>query len=220
MRNRNTLRALFATAAAAAALAAAGSASALTMTVYNTDLPLPAGQVMIEDFDSVHATGPEFTFVGDANTFVRDGDLGLDPGVSAPPPGDTTNYFTVVNNGKATLSSEKGFATFSFYLGSPDTYNFVTLHYANGNTVTLQGAQIWDATTGDNGNQDWGRRVSYDFGGLAVKSIDFTSTGNSFEFDSLAGSAVPEPATWAMMISGFAGAGAMLRRRRTASALA
>lgn len=34
------------------------------------------------------------------------------------------------------------------------------------------------------------------------------------------GGAVPEPATWAMMITGFAGAGAMLRRRRTASALA
>lgn len=30
--------------------------------------------------------------------------------------------------------------------------------------------------------------------------------------------AVPEPATWAMMIMGFGGAGAMLRRRRTAGA--
>lgn len=220
MRTRTTLRALFATAAAAAALAAAGSASALTMTVYNTDLPLPPGQVMIEDFDSVHATGPDFTFTAGANTFVRDGDLGLDPGISAPPPGDTTNYFTVKNGGTATLSSTKGFASFSFYLGSPDTFNFVTLHYQNGNTVTLQGSEIWDATSGDNGDQSWGRRVSYDFGNQAVSSIDFTSTGNSFEFDSLAGAAVPEPGTWALMIAGFGGAGAMLRRRRTASALA
>ncbi|WP_293682759.1 PEPxxWA-CTERM sorting domain-containing protein, partial [uncultured Phenylobacterium sp.] len=32
------------------------------------------------------------------------------------------------------------------------------------------------------------------------------------------GNAVPEPATWAMMILGFGAAGAMLRRRRTAFA--
>ena len=32
------------------------------------------------------------------------------------------------------------------------------------------------------------------------------------------GTAVPEPATWALMIGGFAGAGAMLRRRKTAVA--
>lgn len=32
--------------------------------------------------------------------------------------------------------------------------------------------------------------------------------------------AVPEPTTWALMIAGFGGAGAMLRRRRTTAALA
>ena len=32
--------------------------------------------------------------------------------------------------------------------------------------------------------------------------------------------AVPEPATWAMMITGFGGVGALLRRRRTMAATA
>lgn len=219
MRTRNTLRALFATAAAAAALAAAGSASALTMTIYNTDLPVPAGQVMVEDFDAVNATGPEFTFTGGANTFVRDGDLGLWPNMSAPPPGDTTNYFTVLGGGSASLTSVHGMTAFSFYLGSPDTYNFVKFTDFGGNTVTLQGAQIWNATSGDNGDQSWGRRVSYEFD-TAIKTIEFSSTGNSFEFDSLAAAPAPEPAAWALMITGFAGAGAMLRRRRMASTLA
>ncbi|TAJ68498.1 MAG: PEP-CTERM sorting domain-containing protein [Phenylobacterium sp.] len=219
MRNRNPLRALFATAAATAVLAAAGSASALTMTIYNTDGPLPAGQTMIEDFDSIHASG-DFTFTGDSNTFVRSGLLGLDPNVSAPPPGDTTNYLTVVTNGTATLTSAKGLNQFSFYLGSPDTFNFVTFTKMGGGTITLQGAEIWGAATGDNGNQGWGRRVSYNFDGEAVSKIEFSSTGNSFEFDSLAGTAVPEPATWAMMIMGFGTAGSMLRRRRTASTFA
>jgi len=219
MRHRNTLRALFATAAAAAALAAAGSASALTVTVYNDDLPLPPGQTMVEDFDSIHASG-DISFVGDANTFVRNGADGLWSGMSAPPPGDTTNYFTVLSGGKATLSSTQGFGSFSFYLGSPDTYNYITFTDFSGNSTTLQGAQIWNATSGDNGDQNWGRRVSYNFDGAVIKTIDFHSTGNSFEFDSLASAPVPEPATWALMISGFGLAGATLRRRRTASALA
>ena len=55
MRTRNTLRALFATAAASAVLAMAAPAAALTMTVYNTDGPLPPGQTMIEDFDTLVA---------------------------------------------------------------------------------------------------------------------------------------------------------------------
>jgi len=216
---RNTLRALCATTVALAALAAATSASALTVTIYNNDLPLPAGQTMIEDFDAVNASG-QFSFVGDANTFVRDGSLGLLPNVSAPPPGDTTNYFTVKSGGKATLTSAQGMGSFSFYLGSPDTFNFVKFTDFGGNSFTLQGAQIWSANTGDNGDQNWGRRVSYDFDGAVIKTIEFSSTGNSFEFDSLASAPVPEPATWALMITGFGAAGAMVRRRRTASTFA
>jgi hypothetical protein len=219
MRNRNTLGALLATAAAAAVLAAAGSASALTMTVYNTDGPLPAGQTMIEDFDSIHASG-DFTFTAGANTLVRSGLLGLQQGVSAPPPGDTTNYMTVLTNGKATLNSAKGLTSFSFYLGSPDTFNFVKFTNAGGSSFTLQGSDIWGAASGDNGDQAWGRRVSYNFDGDVIKTIEFTSTGNSFEFDSLAGAAVPEPTTWALMIMGFGTVGAMVRRRRTTSTFA
>jgi hypothetical protein len=219
MRNRNTLRALLATAAATVALAAAGSASALTVSIYNNDLPLPAGQTMIEDFDAIHASG-DFSFSGDANTFVRDGSLGLWSGMSAPPPGDTTDYFTVLGGGKATLTSAKGLTSFSFFLGSPDNYNYVKFTDTNGNAQTLQGSQIWDATSGDNGDQSWGRRVSYNFDGAVIKTIEFSSTGNSFEFDSLAGTAVPEPTTWALMIMGFGSVGAMVRRRRTASTFA
>ena len=47
--------------------------------------------------------------------------------------------------------------------------------------------------------------------------IKLESSTNSFEIDNLA-VAVPEPATWAMMIVGFGAAGAMIRRRRTVAA--
>ncbi|HEX5264565.1 MAG TPA: PEPxxWA-CTERM sorting domain-containing protein [Phenylobacterium sp.] len=50
--------------------------------------------------------------------------------------------------------------------------------------------------------------------GKALSSFNASSTG-TFE-----GVAIPEPATWALMILGFGGAGAALRRRRRAAALA
>jgi len=40
------------------------------------------------------------------------------------------------------------------------------------------------------------------------------STQNAFEIDNLRINPVPEPATWAMMLVGFAGIGMSLRRRR------
>ncbi len=213
------LRALAAAALTAALVAS--PASALTITLYNSDLPLPPGQQIIEDFDAVHADGVNFTFVAGPNTLERSGALGLLSGISAPPPGDVTDYFTVKAGGKATLTSLTGLRAFSFYLGSPDTYNAVKFFDTLGGSFTLNGAQIWGASGGADGNQTWGRRVSYDFEGSRVNKIEFTSSGNSFEFDSLAGSVgVPEPATWAMMILGFGAVGAVIRRRRASLSLA
>lgn len=56
----------------------------------------------------------------------------------------------------------------------------------------------------------------------AVDNVRFNFTGGpsgNFDF-AVAGGAVPEPASWALMISGFGLAGAMLRRRRAVSATA
>lgn len=217
MQNRTALRALI----ASAAVVFAAPASALTITTYLNDQPLPAGQVMIDDFDNAIAGG--FTFTQTANAFVRSGALGLQDGVSAPPPGDTTNYETVLANGLATLTSSNYLTSFSFYLGSPDTYNTVTFYGVGGYQQTLSGAAILGAAVNADGNQGVGRRVSYDFGAERVTKVEFASSGNSFEFDSLAGTiqaAVPEPSTWAMMILGFGGIGALIRRRRAMPAVA
>ena len=65
------------------------------------------------------------------------------------------------------------------------------------------------------------RRVT--FGDKTVTSVVFASSQNSFEFDNIATvSAVPEPATWAMMIMGFGLAGSAVRnsRRKAAAAFA
>lgn len=184
-----------------------------TKTIYQTDLPLPPGQSLIDDFDSQIAPGYAFS-----GGFVRSGADGLAPGVSAPPPGDLTNYLTVLGGQQAVLTAVKPLKSFSFYMGSPDSYNSIRF-IGPAYDFTLSGDAIWLPAAGGGGDQSWGRRISYDFGGYGVNRIIFASGSNSFEFDRLAGSAaVPEPATWAMMIFGFATAGAWLRRRRSARA--
>lgn len=220
----------FKTTAAAAsfacALAVGGAASAaqtVTLVDATDGRSLPAGFTLITGFESDAAEGGNiidladgFTFTQDALAYTRLGSLGLASGVSAPPPGVTDHYETVLGGGKATLTSVRGLRAFSFYLGSPDGYNTVSFKFTDvdGTVTTLSGENIWGGTV-YNGNQGVGKTVVYKFGPAAVKSIEFSSSGNSFEFDHLGGLAVPEPGTWALMILGFGGAGAMLRRRRT-----
>jgi hypothetical protein len=53
--------------------------------------------------------------------------------------------------------------------------------------------------------------------------IDWTGSKNNYDLVSLAiplNTAVPEPATWAMMLLGFAGIGMTIRKRRTGQVLA
>jgi hypothetical protein len=59
---------------------------------------------------------------------------------------------------------------------------------------------------------DAGQKIglAIDYAGLYYND----STGVRFTLNGPGG--VPEPATWALMIVGFGGAGAMLRRRRAA----
>ena len=47
-----------------------------------------------------------------------------------------------------------------------------------------------------------------------VAGLRLSSTQNAFEVDNLAINAVPEPATWAMMLLGFGAVGFAMRRRR------
>ena len=214
--------------AAASTLSVATAASA-TVTI-NTVSGVHINQPLITDFNStngqINDLAAGFTFTQDAAAFTRDGGLGLWGGVSAPPPADNlvpgAYYETVQAGGSATLTSVKGLKSFQFYMGSPDANNNVIISFMNAaiSPVTLAGAAIWGGNPPANGDQSQGYTVSYGFSS-AVKSIKFTSSGNSFEFDKLAGG-VPEPAAWTLMILGFGGAGAVLRgqRRRQAAATA
>ena len=61
--------------------------------------------------------------------------------------------------------------------------------------------------------------VTPNFGATSGDALNsFTAKGDG-EFD-FTGGGVPEPATWALMIMGFGGAGVLLRRRRQAATFA
>ena len=225
----------------AGASSATAAVSVLTTEAWNLSGPLLYGQSMIQDYDNPLAAG--FIYVGDntqaanPNSYVRSG--GLVSGVTAPPPVlkaganpnnpqpsdiiyESTEYQTVANGGTASIKAvNKYFTSFSFYMGSPDAHNSVSFRLYDGDTLlnTLSGQDIWDGgnPNEDNGDQKWGYRIYYGFDqGDRVNRIEFKATGVAFEFDGLAATtaAIPEPATWTMMILGFGAAGAMLRSRR------
>lgn len=216
MQLRNTL---FAAAAVMAVATAASAAPIVTLSSFGDPNTLPAGQQLVADFNNANdptavlLSGYSLTFNG-ATVGVNEGGSNY----SGTLPGDATHYLTVPGGAKATLTSTRALTNFSLYMGSPDTYNSIRFIGDNGYDFTLSGAQISAGYVGQ--SWSWGQRVNFDFGGGNVKQIVLTSGSNSFEVDNFAVAAVPEPTTWALMIMGFGSAGAMLRRRRTASALA
>lgn len=224
--------------AAVSAIALAGAATGANAAIsviatemndlYGTTLGAH-GQVMLDDFDGFDDS--RTSYVGN---IIEYPDEFQDPvSTSAPPPlpgsgvtvggvtgdVDPTNYASVQGGSSATYTMLGGntLRAFSFYMGSPDTYNKVTFHHLGGGETVLEGVDIWGGTPAGDGNRSNGFRVYYGFGATKVTSITFESSQDAFEFDGLAG-VVPEPASWALMIGGFGMAGAMIRRRKAALA--
>ncbi|MFZ5720567.1 MAG: PEPxxWA-CTERM sorting domain-containing protein [Pseudomonadota bacterium] len=221
MRTRNAFRALLSTAAAAAALAVAAPATAaVTVSVasYYDPNALPAGQVLIADFND--AGNPEAVLQPGFSLDLNGATVGVNEGgsgYSGTLPNDPTHYLTVPGGANAVLTSVKGLRNFSLFMGSPDTYNSVRF-IGNGFDQTLSGGQL---SAGDTSQAwSWGARVNFNFGDTPITQIILSSSRNSFEVDNFAAGAVPEPATWAMMIMGFGSMGAVIRRRRTVTSFA
>jgi hypothetical protein len=240
------LMAASAAAVAALGLTATQASAAITSVVAIPGDGIPNGETLITDFNSTggeanpHGKGGVITDLATGFHFdqthlayTADGFYGLESGVSAPPPLDDHDYFpgdvglgayyeTVLGGGSATLIADMGLKQFSFYMGSPDNYNHLTFTFTtlNGVSTTVSGADIEANAHVADGDQTFGTTVKFTFGPELVKKITFASDTNAFEFDKLAGIAVPEPATWTMMIMGFGLAGGLLRARRRIAATA
>jgi hypothetical protein len=154
----------------------------------------------------------------------------------APNPYDGNGYFAVgVSPSALTLTGAAGtlFSSISFFVGTLDSYNTVDLLDSAGRVIaSYDGVAMYDQNgasppRGDAATSAINRRVTFTgTQGTTYNGIRFSNLGNAqqaFEIDNVSfTAAVPEPATWAMMLVGFGmvGAASRYRRRRTIAAIA
>ncbi len=202
---------------AAAALMVAAPASAAIIFTFTPGAASPdTGYTVINTFDN--ATG----IVG-SNFQIKTPPADSDgaPPANSDPAG--TPYLSVLGGGSATITFLTAVSGFQFDWGSIDDYNILTINSTGADPVIIPGLNF---TNPANGNQvspgTNGLFTVYGTAGERFNSITLTSRTNSFEIDNLAtqNSAVPEPATWAMMIMGFGAVGGVLRSSRRRLALA
>jgi hypothetical protein len=206
---------LLAAIAAPLALAAA-PASAAVMWSFAPGVPSPGvGFTLVNTFDTAAGiTGSGFLI----KTPPSDSQ-GAPPANSFPA---GTPYLSVLQNGSATINFAAAVSAFQFDWGSIDSYNTLKITSTGADPIIIPGANFTNAA---NGNQvspgTNGLFTIWGDAGETFTSINLTTSSNSFEIDNLAVgmAAVPEPATWAMMILGFGGVGVTMRKRRSLMAL-
>jgi len=214
------MRMILAAAAMAALVGAAGAASATTFSgdydvygYWNND---NGGlNIDIDDLNNGHFNVSGLDF-GESQTFNLF-QISSDENINVPSSGSDHDTTAKPINVSFTFSAPMNLP------GSPDAV-------ISGTTVAMQG-DWWNG--GDYGQLSWSAPATVNFGNYGVLTItmlntEFDDDGNSnvkakfsLAAPSVAGiGAVPEPATWGMMIMGFGLAGATIRRRRTAVAAA
>lgn len=168
----------------------------------------PSGTVV--DFNGALPSG--FTLTGGSYLLTT----GNTPFISATPAfSDGSGYLSVQAGGLATLQSAAGYRSVSVFVGSIDTFNTVQVLNTVGAVIgTFTGTDFTASANGDQSLPSTNRRVTF-FANAAetIGGIRFLSSGNSLEVDNVV-FAVPEPATWLLMIVGLALVGQAMRVRR------
>ena len=145
-------------------------------------------------------------------------------GNHAQPIGSTGGYYAVGpsdgNPGTIDLSSWGDIFNISFIWGSLDSYNQLDfLDGSNNVLASFGGNNVFVPANGNQSDPNTNPLVTFLLSGAdvgAFSSLRLTSGTNAFEIDNVAvNSAVPEPATWAMMLLGFGAVGFSARRRRS-----
>jgi hypothetical protein len=138
--------------------------------------------------------------------FAQVNDLDFDSKVAS-----TQDLFAVIMN------PDPAFSAYEFSIQLADAGD-ISIY------VMLTGSSAWQLVTGSPIHQNANQNNQYLLSGLSSGSFDqilIASTGAIFQVKQnsieLATGAVPEPATWGMMLLGFAGIGMAMRRGRKQS---
>lgn len=139
---------------------------------------------------------------------------------AAQPLGSTGKYATSgpsAGTGVLNLSSFGDISWISFIWGSIDDYNTLEVLDTMGTAfASFTGSSVIVPANGNQSSTATNRLVTLTFTGedqAKVNGLRFKSTGNAFEFDNVTVAAVPEPATWMMMMLGMGAVGFSLRRK-------
>lgn len=195
----------------AAALVSVPATAAVT--VHSVDGATPYGVPATFQFDTMT---PEYsgTIYTDSVSNIRAQPAGSSGGYAAVGPSNAESTATL------DLTSFGAISSITFLWGSVDTFNTLTVlgtafHFGGGDEGV-------SPATGNQANANSNRLVTLNFTGadrMNVTGLQFSATGNAFEFDNVnvVTAAVPEPASWALMLGGFGAIGGALRSRRKAA---
>lgn len=191
--------------AAAVALASVQAGAATTTTIDFNDGTAPgfSGNYKVTTGSDSTAAAPVIGGVVDATPYLA-------------VPGTGTSGSAFLNVGA--LGGGGVLTRLSADWGSIDSYNTLTFYAGDTIVQTITGS-MFPPANGDQSSAATNRNVSFDFDrSLGITRIGFSSGSLAFELDNLATTAVPEPATWAMLLVGFGLVGAAARRRTTSVA--
>jgi hypothetical protein len=214
---------------ASSVLAIGGAASAATTINYTSFQADPnAGEAIVTDFETPTNPGLLSQVIFNMSGYALSGDAelmtGSITGVSAAPAmnattRDPTQYLSIEEGQSADLTTPL-LSTISFYVGSLDGFNGLTFTHQDGTSETFMGTAIDSllTTVDASGNQvaaNSNGRLSFTFSD-PITGVHFTSASDSFEISNVATTLalLPETSAWAMMLIGFGGIGAVLRKRR------
>lgn len=151
-------------------------------------------------------------------------------GVHAQPYGSAGGYYSVgpgdTQPGAIDLSSFGNISSLSFLWGSVDSYNVLNFLDAADNVLaSFTGSDIFNPANGNQTDPNTNPVVVFLLSGSDVTNfarlqLTTNPSQNAFEIDNLAINPVPEPATWGLMLLGFAGVGFAMRRTKTKVRLA
>ena len=203
-KGQKNMRKLLMTAAAATAMAAAAPAFAAGLT--NEESTYACTLVYTSSIACQGYYGGNIDGSNVANQQAALNELYTSPtaGVTIGGPAPTVNWGSVTLYDAGDLGTLAG-TTNNLYFGTT-LYGLVTMGFHFGNNSDPA-----------NPPPNVSAFYIFDFGAGGADHITFTPNANGFSDGVLYASgtrAVPEPATWAMMLLGFAGIGASMRRRR------